>query len=1072
MLNKLKAKFSARSKQNRSSRLMDSEDSLKSSLPPPFICAYGSSDFLDQLKTPKNTKPEQNLIQLDKAFANKLILKCHEHVLAILLSDGSIYTYGGFPDTKISSKDTHKITSLDAITVKDVEVGGTHMFVINNQGNVYGWGLNDRFQLGSEEMNEKPKLLKSIPLNNKVVSISCGFNHSLFLLSDGSVWSSGSNSFGQLGYETDSISKQSVMARINSINGIPFRQVVAGYFHSLVLTYSGVVFAWGKNSHGQLGTGDRINKPFPTRVNPLKHQKVRYIAAGKNHTVALTLDGGVFTFGSNEYGQLGHGKNSGDFSVNPRKIFELMGTTVTQIACGKNHTIAFVGESSHLYTFGNNYKSQLGYTDTSPDKNYNPFLVTGPWSSKTQQPSLTNFDMRVHTVVAGGNSTVVNLALKICAKVDQRVLSTENNDSEISMFTDSFVKELCGASESDFKKPKMKSQIETLKEILSSQSCLNVSFLAEDHDKTQGSYPGVNMMKARLIFSKLGSSKSKAIEQTMKDALTNELFPSLTQSPPDIEVLRLYLVLPECHLFQKSGMQEIPLRFAEKVLGLKNNASKVLDKWYNSLEPMFFNKLVETYKQVVFVLLKEPQAYNRLQFDLGVSFNMLDKLYKINFMNEPIIPYQKFYLKDVNRYINLKTDYDQWIRKLSRTTLCSFPFLLDSKVKTEILQIDAHHQKQIAFNHATERNLGAIFGLTGGGYLESPRLEITVNRSDIVTKTLNQLSNYHTSSLKKPLLVKFEGEEGEDAGGIRKEFFMLILKEILDPKYGMFESYEESRLMWFSDYKGLVEDQMYFLVGIVLGLAIYNDTIIDISFPKALYKKLLGESVDMSDLKELDPTLYKNFQELLNYDEEENGGSVEDVFCLTFSIDKDNFGKVVTVNLVENGSEKNVTKSNRAEYVNAYIEYLFNTSVQEPFKAFKTGFLKVCGGEILNLFKPTELMEMVIGNQNYNWEDLEKNTEYKGVYYRQHKVINMFWNVFHDFDVTKKKKFLLFLTGSDKVPITGLKIIIQSVKLGDTHLPVAHTCFNLLDLPQYSSTNVMRTKLSTAINYNQEFHLV
>ena len=1065
MLNRLKQKFSAKSRQSSSSRSLDSENgSLISNLPPTYVCAYGSSDFLDDLKTPNNTQNEQNLIKLDKAFVNKLILKCHEHVLAILLSDGSLYTYGGFPDTKMPSKDTHKITSLDAITVKYVEVGGTHMFVIDDQGNVYGWGLNDRFQLGSEDMNEKPKLLKSIPSNNKVVSISCGFNHTLFLLSNGSVWSSGSNSFGQLGYETETNNKQCVMTRINTISGIPFRQVVAGYFHSLVLTYSGVVFAWGKNSHGQLGTGDQFNKTFPTRVNPLKHQKVRFIAAGKNHTAALTLEGGVFTFGSNEYGQLGHGKNSGDVSVNPRKIFELMGTTVTQIDCGKNHTLAFVGESCQLYTFGNNNKSQLGYNDTTPEKNYNPFLVVGPWSSKSSQP---NLNMKVHTVIAGGNSTVINIVLNKALKLDQRMLST----SEISKFTDSFIKELCEASESDFKKPKMKSHIELLKEILSSQSCLNASFLAEDHDKTQGSYPGVNMMKARLTFSKLGLSKSKVVEQIMKDVLTNQLFPSLTQSPPDIEVLRLYLVLPECHLFQKSGMQEIPLKFAEKVLGLKNNASKVLNKWFNSLEPMFFSKLVDTYKQIVFVLLKQPQAYDRLQFDLGISFNMLDKLYKVNFLSKPIIPYQKFYLKDVNRYINLKADYEQWIRKLSRTTLCNFPFLLDSKVKTEILQIDAHHQKQMAYSQIQERNFGTLFGLNRGGYLESPRLEITVNRNDIVTKTLNQLSNHHTSSLKKPLMVKFEGEEGEDAGGVRKEFFLLILREILDPKYGMFQNYEESRLMWFSDYK-IVEDQMYFLVGIVLGLAIYNDTIIDISFPLALYKKLLGENIDMYDLKELDPTLYKSFQQILNFDEEENGSTIEDVFSLTFSIDKEQFGEVVSIDLVESGSEKNVTKSNRTDYVNAYIDYMFNTSVQESFKAFKDGFLKVCGGEILNLFKPTELMEMVIGNQNYNWEDLEKNTEYKGVYYRQHKVINMFWEVFHKFDVNNKKKFLLFLTGSDKVPITGLKIIIQSVKLGDTHLPVAHTCFNLLDLPEYSTINVMKMKLSTAINYNQEFHLV
>jgi len=96
-----------------------------------------------------------------------------------------------------------------------------------------------------------------------------------------------------------------------------------------------------------------------------------------------------------------------------------------------------------------------------------------------------------------------------------------------------------------------------------------------------------------------------------------------------------------------------------------------------------------------------------------------------------------------------------------------------------------------------------------------------------------------------------------DEGGVKKEFFLLLLKEVLDLKYGMFQFYEESRLLWFNS--GTFEDDMgmYYLIGLMCGLAIYNGTIIDLPFPLALYKKLLGKRINLDDMRELDPHLGK-----------------------------------------------------------------------------------------------------------------------------------------------------------------------------------------------------------------------
>jgi E3 ubiquitin-protein ligase HERC4 len=104
------------------------------------------------------------------------------------------------------------------------------------------------------------------------------------------------------------------------------------------------------------------------------------------------------------------------------------------------------------------------------------------------------------------------------------------------------------------------------------------------------------------------------------------------------------------------------------------------------------------------------------------------------------------------------------------------------------------------------------------------------------------------------LKVKFHGEEAEDAGGVKKEFFMLLLKEILDPKYGMFKEFEQTRTIWFSE-DSFEDEVMYLLIGLLCGLAIYNFIIIELPFPLALYKKLLNESVGLVDIKSMSPVL-------------------------------------------------------------------------------------------------------------------------------------------------------------------------------------------------------------------------
>ena len=130
-------------------------------------------------------------------------------------------------------------------------------------------------------------------------------------------------------------------------------------YHSFVISKSGAVFGWGKNVFGQLGVCDTTDRWYPTLVKALRLQKVKAIACGEDHTVVLTSEGGVFTFGHGQFGQLGH--NSTNHEINPKKVFELMGRRVTQIAAGRRHTIAYDQACGHILSFGLGANGQLGY---------------------------------------------------------------------------------------------------------------------------------------------------------------------------------------------------------------------------------------------------------------------------------------------------------------------------------------------------------------------------------------------------------------------------------------------------------------------------------------------------------------------------------------------------------------------------------------------------------------------------------------------------------------------------------------------------------------------------------------
>jgi ubiquitin-protein ligase E3 A len=158
-------------------------------------------------------------------------------------------------------------------------------------------------------------------------------------------------------------------------------------------------------------------------------------------------------------------------------------------------------------------------------------------------------------------------------------------------------------------------------------------------------------------------------------------------------------------------------------------------------------------------------------------------------------------------------------------------------------------------------------------------------------------------NFKRDLKVKFEGEEGIDAGGVRKEFFQLIVREIFDEKYGMFKHDHDSRCYWFNSSS---TDYVEFrLIGMIIGLAIFNSVILDVHFPKVVFRKLLRYPVGLEDLQSLNPQVYRSCKRLLEF-----VGDVEDL-DLNFQVVTEEYGVKVVHDLIPNGGEIAVTNQNR-----------------------------------------------------------------------------------------------------------------------------------------------------------------
>ncbi|XP_074650630.1 ubiquitin-protein ligase E3A-like [Tubulanus polymorphus] len=447
----------------------------------------------------------------------------------------------------------------------------------------------------------------------------------------------------------------------------------------------------------------------------------------------------------------------------------------------------------------------------------------------------------------------------------------------------------------------------------------------------------------------------------------------------------------------------------------------------------------------------------------------IEKILNVHAINcrKPLIAYEEFLNDPLNDQIEMDRDYTNYRSETDKFSFMTHSFILNTATKNLGMYFD-HRIRMI-----NERRW-SMYQSHAAGAPMMPYLRLRIRRDHIIDDALvglEMVASDNPQDLKKQLYVEFEGEQGIDEGGVQKEFFQLIVEEIFNPDIGMFTFSEELQQFWFNS-TSYESDAQFTLIGIVLGLAIYNNVILDVHFPMVVYRKLLGKIGTFEDLKDSHPSLANGLQELLDYE-----GNVEETVMHNYRIGyQDVFGNNLTHDLKENGDEIPVTNENRQEFVDLYADFLLNKSIERQFGAFKRGFAMVTDeSPIKMLFRPEEVELLVCGSKDFEFYDLENAAEYDGGFTADSQTIKDFWSVVHDFTDEQKRKLLQFTTGSDRVPVGGLsklKLIISKNGPDSERLPTSHTCFNVLLLPSYASKDKLRERLLKAITYAKGFGML
>lgn len=374
---------------------------------------------------------------------------------------------------------------------------------------------------------------------------------------------------------------------------------------------------------------------------------------------------------------------------------------------------------------------------------------------------------------------------------------------------------------------------------------------------------------------------------------------------------------------------------------------------------------------------------------------------------------------------------------------------------------------------------------------------LVISRKNILEETFNQFLTNQDLNLYRKIQIHFVDEMAYDDGGVEREWYSALFKEIFSEKNNYFREIKEK-----SDGKGtyfisnIIEDkneknrELYFsFFGKLFAKAILDKILIPYELNPIILKYLLFSNYNhnniedveeelniynLNDVKNLDYEIYNSLQKLLITDLDNNN----DIFFV-WNVNK------TQIELIDDGENTLVNNKNKNLFINKIVELVCYESIKTELNSFKNGFISIIPLNFIKIFTIEEFNFILSGQTEINLKDWKLNTIYKGDITEKNEVIQMFWEVLQELNNEQLLLFFKFCTGSTRVPVDGFsalpgpknKIIKFSIELKsdkgdnkkDYKLITAQTCFNNIILPEYKTKEEMRKAINIILESDTNY---
>lgn len=331
---------------------------------------------------------------------------------------------------------------LTALVVACLFVGGAAQSPaaaeVDPDGRTFAWGRNSFGQLGEGGTTDRHTPAAVGPTSGGTPEAVVGGNfHTLALTADGRVRSWGRNNYGQLG--EGSTTSRATPGVVHLPEEDSINEVAAGSAHSLALTSDGRVLSWGRNHLGQLGDGGTTSRATPSEVDLPRGVSVTDVAAGAAHSLALTADGTLLAWGDNSYGQLGDGTTTNRST--PVEIRLPAAITITELATGGlYHSLALTDEG-HLLSWGRNNYGQVG--DGTDRDRVRPRYVDLPEDVTVTQAGVGGW----HSLAVTEGGRVLSWGQNTFGQLGDSTKTARNAPTHVTLAEDTTVAEVATGSQ-------------------------------------------------------------------------------------------------------------------------------------------------------------------------------------------------------------------------------------------------------------------------------------------------------------------------------------------------------------------------------------------------------------------------------------------------------------------------------------------------------------------------------------------------------------------------------------------------------------------------------------------------